>query len=188
MKYIVLDLEMNQPSGKIIEIGAVCLDIKTGKMFDPFQILVKIDEEVSPEITELTGITSDMLNEEGVDLVIALRLFWTWVETCQTKNISSWGIDYYLLTEESKKLGVIYPNKLRFLNIKEFASVFRSCYPAAKQKGGLKTSMELFGLQFEGEQHQALDDAEQAARLLFLLKENIRKFLAIQDMLKDSKI
>lgn len=179
MKYIVLDLEMQQPSGAIIEIGAVCVDLKTGAQVSTFSELVNIHEELNPRIVELTGIESADLTKAG-ELTDVLIRFWQWVEKSGVKNISSWGTDYYQLVEESKALKVIYPNKLRFLNLKEFASVFRSCYPNAKQKGGLKITMELFGLDFQGRQHRGLIDSIQTARLLVLLKENMRKFLEIQ--------
>jgi inhibitor of KinA sporulation pathway (predicted exonuclease) len=182
MKYIVLDLEMNQPSGSIIEIGAVCIDLKTGRQISAFSELININEILNPFITELTGIRPEEL-ALAKSLPVVLAEFWAWVEEQNVRNIASWGTDYYLLTEESKKAKVIYPGKLRFLNIKEFASVFRACFPAVKQTGGLKATMNLFGLEFEGRQHRGLNDSIQTARLLVLLKENMRKFLSIQKII-----
>jgi len=183
MKYIILDLEFNQPSRALIEIGAVCINLKTGFQISAFSQFVNPGEKLSDAIIELTGIKDeDLVNAELLPFV--LDNFWKWVEEQNIRNISSWGTDYYTLIEESKKSNVRYPDKLRFLNIKEFASVFRSCYSAAKQTGGLKKTMELFGLEFEGKQHRALTDSAQTARLLFLLKENMRKFLDIQKVVK----
>lgn len=62
-KYFIFDLEMNQPSNTIIEIGYVVGD-KKGKIYENESVYVRVEEEITPYITELTGIsntTTDML-------------------------------------------------------------------------------------------------------------------------------
>src|ERR1035437_5490268 len=68
-----LDLEMNQPSGSIIQIGAVVGNIVTGEILEKLCVNVKIDEEISPFITELTGITQEDVNN-GISLLEAYNL------------------------------------------------------------------------------------------------------------------
>jgi len=181
MKIIVIDLEYNQPSRSIIEIGAYCVDLKGQYPPIAFSQLVDPKEILDPRIIDLCGIKQE--DVDGQPLIQdALESFWNWIkDTAQTKNVSAWGSDVYELIEASKKAGVRYPDRLRSLDIKEMASIFRSCYPSSKQKGGLLATMNLFGLEFEGRQHRALNDAIQTARLLLLLKENMRKFLSIKE-------
>lgn len=91
-KYIVcMDLEMNQPSGRIIELGAVVGDTETGEVVDSLRCLVNPGEPISPYITELTGISdSDVAGGMGVvdayEALVAMCSKWG---ACRT--LYTWG-------------------------------------------------------------------------------------------------
>ena len=87
MQYIVLDLEWNQPEdGKkteervlpfeIIEIGAV--KIKNGQEVEVFSEFIKPTETIPPFITELTGITDDMVKDAPDEKTVTLK-FKEWI-------------------------------------------------------------------------------------------------------------
>jgi inhibitor of KinA sporulation pathway (predicted exonuclease) len=65
---VSLDLELNQPSRRVIQIGAVIGNIRTGEIVSRFNSKVSPDEELSPAIAELTKI-----NQEEVDVAPKLR-------------------------------------------------------------------------------------------------------------------
>lgn len=71
---VSLDLEFNQPSGRIIQIGAVLGRISTGQLISHFETKVNPGEPLSDTIAALTGITADDLagapdiNTAGRDL------------------------------------------------------------------------------------------------------------------------
>jgi inhibitor of KinA sporulation pathway (predicted exonuclease) len=65
---VSLDLELNQPSRRVIQIGAVIGNIRTGEIVSRFDSKVSPDEELSPAIAELTKI-----NQEEVDVAPKLR-------------------------------------------------------------------------------------------------------------------
>lgn len=188
MKIAVIDLELNQPSDKIIQIGAVCLDVKSGKIAEghkSFNVYVLPDEPMNPTIVNLTGITDQLLKQKGIPLYQALTEFWLWMkESGAGKNISAWGVDYYEVINESKKLGVEYPNRLRCLNIKEMASVLRCSFPTEKSRGGLSNTMELFKLPFVGTPHDAYWDAFNTAKLLSLFQKLVEKSIKIRAMVQ----
>src|ERR1700677_4561874 len=71
--FTALDLEFNQPSGKIIQIGACVGDVISGLIFERLRIYVLIDEPISPEITALTNITQAQHDELGIPLVEAYK-------------------------------------------------------------------------------------------------------------------
>lgn len=76
-QFIVLDLEttgLNPLVDEIIEFGAihVSLDSDTHKSF---QTLVKPKRKVPRKITEITGITQEMVDTEGIELIDALTEF-----------------------------------------------------------------------------------------------------------------
>ena len=183
MRTIVLDLELAQPSKKIIQIGATCLDLRSGTTIGNFMTFVNPEEELSPFIMDLCNISQKDV-DNGEKLPNALMDFWNWTaNTVNCRNLAAWGSDVYLLIEASKDYEVIYPHKLKSLNIKEMASVMRTALPATKARGGLKSTMEAFGLTFEGRQHDALTDSLNTAKLLFYWKEEMRKMQEMRKML-----
>ncbi len=180
-------MEFNQPSREIIQIGAVCMDTAAGKFIDEFMEYVNPNEPLSDYIVNLTGIhPSD--TESADQLFVVLGNFWKWTEKMGCKNLCSWGTDHDCLVAQTKLFeDVHYPNKLHFLNLKEMGSLLRSCYPQSKQKGGLLSTMELFGLPFVGRQHDALVDAQNTARLLFYIKDSFRKQVEITGIMNEKR-
>lgn len=79
--YVVFDLEttgLNVERNKIIEIGALRISNRTGLATvnaATFDTLIKIKGKVPDKITEITGISTDMLNAEGIPIEDALKEF-----------------------------------------------------------------------------------------------------------------
>ncbi len=72
--YVVIDIEttgLNDVTDQIIEIGAI--SIKNGDVYAEFSVLLKIDTLLPKGIVELTGITNEMLQEQGRDAKEALK-------------------------------------------------------------------------------------------------------------------
>lgn len=71
-EYAVLDVEatgLNPEKDKIIEV-AVC-KVKDGNIIDEYYTFVNPEKNILPIITEITGITNDMVKEaETIDIVI----------------------------------------------------------------------------------------------------------------------
>jgi CRISPR-associated protein Cas2 len=74
--YIVIDIEtsgLNPEEHEIIEIGAVF--VKDHDIKERFSALVRPENAIPPTIEEITGITNTMLQEEGINLSVAMREF-----------------------------------------------------------------------------------------------------------------
>lgn len=74
-RYTVVDVEttgLDESSDKLIEIGAVRCD---GEDISCYGSLIRIDGKVPKNITLMTGITSQMLSEDGIELKDALQGF-----------------------------------------------------------------------------------------------------------------
>lgn len=67
-----VDLEFNQPSQKIIQIGYCIYNIRTEEILLSKSIYVNPREEISEYINNLTGITQNDV-ENGVDLGVAYK-------------------------------------------------------------------------------------------------------------------
>lgn len=112
MKYIVFDMEWNQPivrkkkvsglSGEIIQIGALALDEELNEL-DTFNVTIKpvYYQKMNRDVSELTQIVQDDI-EEGVLFGEAIRMFRVWCgdEYCYI----SWSFsDMDLLIENLEK-------------------------------------------------------------------------------------
>lgn len=165
-----LDLEMNQPSGKIIQIGAVVGNIRTGEILDRFSMHVNCNEILNPEIIKLTGITQKQVNS-GVDLLEAFRqLRELHLKHGSFINPITWGggdaqeIKLQLEYEFVKEAIGSWPFGRRWIDVKTFFVGYRIANEEEIQ-GGLARAMTKVGLKFEGRKHDAQDDAENTFRM-----------------------
>ena len=74
--YVVIDLEttgLDSTSDEIIELAAI--RIVDHKIADQLECLINVEKEIPTTITELTGITKEMLDEQGVSHAKALNQF-----------------------------------------------------------------------------------------------------------------
>ncbi len=102
--YVVIDIETTGlGSANIIELGAI--RIEEGVIADKFSVLVKCDEAIPKEIRELTGITDEMLMEQGVEAREAIEAF---KEFCGDSDIVGYNVrfDMDLIQAELMKNGL----------------------------------------------------------------------------------
>ena len=75
-RFAYLDIEANHTNwydAQIIEVAFIIKD-EDGKDLDYFQSLIKPKAEINPEITQLTGITQQMLNNAPVLHIVAQKI------------------------------------------------------------------------------------------------------------------
>lgn len=173
---------MNQPSGSIIQIGAVVGDIESKQVLDKISIIVHQPETITDYIVNLTGITQDMV-DGGVDLYEAYIKLKAFIEKhTPFVNPITWGGGD---SEELKKQVYSYciQNNItqpeswcfgrRWIDAK---TIFVSLRFANKQQiqGGLSRSMVKMGLKFKGRKHDAADDAENTFHMYCSLLERLK--------------
>jgi DNA polymerase III subunit epsilon len=76
-QFVVVDLEttgLDPEKHEIIEIGAVKVN-RDSNTHATLQALIKIDKKVPKKITEITGITTEMLERDGEPLEVAFPQF-----------------------------------------------------------------------------------------------------------------
>lgn len=158
----VIDLELNQPSQKIIQIGAVKGNIHTGEIIDDLMCIINPHEQISEYITNLTGIT-----QERIDQGITLEKGYEYLKELHKGsfiNPVTWGGDDVKLIKE--QLGKSYDGLFgrRYIDTK---TLFVSMRMAKGEQiaGGLAASMRKVGLKFEGRKHDALDDAKNTFKI-----------------------
>lgn len=160
--FMSFDLELNQPSGKIISIGYIIANLKTGEILLEKDVFVKIDEAISEFITKLTDITDETC-QNGVSLTEAYEIlekdhleYKCWwnpiVWGCGDSRCLKMQLGEYL---KGKK----YIFGDRELDTKTIVQTI-SLAKGLKFRGGLAKSMIKFGLKFEGTKHHSMDDAK----------------------------
>lgn len=79
--YIVFDLEttgLNAETDEILEIGAA--KIMNSEMCESFHKMIRITKTIPSQITELTGITDQMVRNDGESLQNVMMNFWSFAE------------------------------------------------------------------------------------------------------------
>lgn len=157
------DEEKQLYQSEIIEIGICKLVIATGKIEDKKSFFVKPEKsEVSPFCTQLTGITKERLDTEGIPLAQALKKIDS-KYSAKYRIFASYGaFDKEIIESECLSKGIVNPFRNDFINIK---TLFSLVYQQEKSYGLLK-ELELIGETFEGVNHNGADDAYNAAKLL----------------------
>ena len=160
LNVMALDMEYNQPSRSIIQIGVVVGNIHTGMVLLCKNWLIHTSEPISPFIEKLTKITNADLDREGVTLQEAYEEIKVLHNhyLCY-RNPITWGggdsidLRYALnLDEEQFIFG------RRWLDAKTLF-VARQMAKQLPLQAGLAKAMSRLGLTFKGTKHNAEDDA-----------------------------
>lgn len=170
-KIVVIDIEAtcwegyDAPEGQqneIIEIGVCLLNPKipisiTGKR----SILVKPQEsEISPFCTDLTSITPEMLEKDGIDFDEACKILEDDYDT-RNRLWGSWGaLDMRLFKSQCRRRKVRYPFSKKHSNLKRVFHEFHG------QRMGLARALTAVGIEAEGTAHRGDSDAYNTAVLL----------------------
>ena len=163
--FVVLTIEttgLNKNGGSIIEVGA----IKVGGMITKeFHSLVKQEKELSRETINLTGITHQMLENEGLILTDVIEKLYQFIDD---HMIVGYGIDFdfRLINEELQRMDK-EPIKNRVIDLLKFVKkekMFLENYQ-------LNTVLQAYDI-FDEETHQALNDS----KLIYTLCMKVNKF------------
>ena len=161
-KYVVFDVEttgLDAEKCEIIEIGSV--KIENGRITQKFQTLLKPSHEISEEITKLTGITNEMVEDSplGIDVV---KDFYKFCEGCVLVGYNV-AFDHAFLQNLAKKVGFVFPNE----TLDAMAVAKQKLY---LPKYKLINVVEALGLELNNA-HRAYADALATAEVLQKLNE-----------------
>lgn len=173
---IALDLEFNQPSQRIIQMGAVVGDLRTKAVLSRLSVYVNPQEPLNPEISRLCGIVPEALDVAGTlaDAHEQLRAWLAPFDDERQLNPLTWGGGDSMALREQIGLGdERWLFGRRWLDVK---TVFTGVQHARgrEAKGGLATSMKHLKLPFVGRAHDAADDAFNTFRMYCHLLDGMR--------------
>lgn len=167
--YVVLDLETTGVSwyrDTIIEFGAV--KVVDRKPVDTYQQLVNPMRNLNPFITQLTGITPDMLEPAPtLDTVLPDFLRWCGDDAMIGHNIMQFDIKFIDLAAQ-RILHHAVPNR-----IIDTLQMSRSMYPQYNRHR-LVDLIQRFDIA-DVEEHRALSDAEQTQMCFEYMRDEQRR-------------
>lgn len=180
MKHIVVDLEMNKTntnhamhrmcSTETIEIGAVMLDEEYREIAS-FRTYIKpeYNDKITKKVSELTGITYDMV-KNAPTFEEAINMFANWCVGANDEiTIYAWSDnDYRQITMELMAKGCVMTEAISQIVEKEWTD-FQHKFDTNlgfERQISLSAALDMAGLDFQGREHDALDDAKNTAELL----------------------
>jgi inhibitor of KinA sporulation pathway (predicted exonuclease) len=177
MNYLALDLELNQPSNKIIQVGIAIGNPDQGVLVRKAWY-VDPEEPISEYITNLTGIDDQIIDLDAVSLsTVAEELGKLITEyNCFVNPIQWGGGDARILLAEFKlkQISFLFFGR-REIDVKTIHT-YLSFAQDKKVTGGLASVMSKYKLKFEGEKHRADWDAYNTLRLFFAILNRQKQF------------
>lgn len=168
MKFIAVDLELNQPSNKIIQLGASAFDTDVGEIAkfneycdpgEPINWGYKCSE--TQTLGELLGPKFPRDTHMQPCTIYVLRRFWKWCKDNELgKKFVQWGGgDMEIIFKECRGHNVRYPNHIYPINVKQMYKYVWQ--PASKfpKAHGLQSASHCMNSKFLGQAHNAADDA-----------------------------
>lgn len=156
--YLAVDIEttgLSPEKDRMIEIGAV--KYINGKAAGEFSCLIKICQKLPEKITELTGITDEML-ADGRDERMAVTEFLAFAEGCPVLLGHNIGFDYSFIKVAALRFGMEFEREA--LDTLHFA---KKQHPELPSRA-LSALCAYYGIA-QGRAHRAVDDAVSAHRL-----------------------
>lgn len=173
--FIALDLEMNQPSQKVIQVGVAIGNVLEG-VISTHSWFVDPDEPIDEFITQLTGIDDEKILQSSVSLSeVASELGGLIVKhSCFVNPVQWGGGDAKKLLSEFKLAGADFRYfGRRELDVKTVCG-YLAMVEGRKPSGGLKSYLGKYGMEFRGTPHNAEDDAKNTLELWFCLMRRQR--------------
>lgn len=186
-KFLALDLELNQPSGKIIQVG-----IAIGKADDRFENYftkkwyIDPNEPIDQFIIDLTGITDGDIRTNCVSHETVARELSELIKehNCFVNPVTWGGGDSRELLDEFSQRCVDFPHfGRRWIDVKTWYTLMMFAR-GKNPTGGLASAMGAFKLHFRGTAHRADIDAVNTLALFFKIIERQR---ALDGLLHDAK-
>jgi inhibitor of KinA sporulation pathway (predicted exonuclease) len=195
--YFSLDLELNSKNDgttpRIIQVGVAWGSPIRPEEIETHSWYIDPEESITPFITQLTGITDEIIQEKSVPhdkLAEELGMLISW-EKCFVNPLVWGGNDKFSdateLKDEFRERNIKFPFfGRRVIDVKTLY-VFNQMVRGKTPSGGLRKSMISYGLKFQGTPHNASDDALNTLRFFFYFLQRQKMFEDYKDLMNSTK-
>ena len=170
--YVVVDIEttgINHNNDKIIEIGAIRYD--KGKESDRLSLLVDSGRDIPDGVSNLTGITNEMLSNDGIKPIDAAKMLKEFISGSIIVGHNFDGFDKYFINDLFKEfLNVSFCN-----NTIDTLKMSKNKYPILSGHK-LKDLAEMYRIDYS-KAHRAVEDCQ--------INHYVYEFLAFDKLLCD---
>jgi len=195
--YLAIDLELNNKNDgttpRIIQVGVAWGSPIRPEEIETYSWYLDPEENITPFITQLTGITDEIIKEKAVPhdkLAEELGMLISW-EKCFVNPIvwggGGEGNDATELKDEFTQRGIDFPYfGRRVIDVKTLY-VFNQMVRGKSPSGGLRKSMISYGLDFIGQSHRADVDALNTLRFFFYFLQRQKMFEDYKELMNSTK-
>ena len=172
---VFLDFEGTQFSHEMIAIGGIScsIDVKTGrikKRKPPFRIYVKAHNKIGGYVSELTGITEDLLKKKGVSFDTAMKELKKYIGINYKKaTFITFGNHDMRILNQSIAYNILYPKEVTSQIQKNYFDFSTFLGEFIRDDAGNALSLvhfcELFSVEEAGKAHDPEVDAINLANL-----------------------
>lgn len=185
--FLALDLELNQPSNRIIQVGVTLGSrMQSEEEWVVKQWLLDPEEPIAEFITGLTGITNEDIASKAVPWDQMANELGLLIDTYKPfVNPVTWGGGdsvELLASLQERKIDFPYLGR-RWIDVKT-AHTFLALTNGKKPTGGLRSTMTHYKMKFMGEPHRADVDAYNTLRLFYRLMERQESLEAMVTLAK----
>lgn len=165
-EFVIIDIEttgLSAENDEILEIGAI--RIVNGKIAEEYEQLIAVKNEIAQNISELTGITQEQVNENGKPINEVLPSFMDFIKGSEAIGYNV-NFDHEFLLAECSRQGIDI-TKIKFTDVMTTAK--------SKLKGlrsyKLESVAKRLGITTK-QQHRALSDCHLLYQVYCKLNEN----------------
>lgn len=155
---------------EIIEIGFALVDVNgdSGIVKAGSYLVRPVRSSISEFCTELTTITQEMVDKDGISLSEAGQR----LKPYRNLLWGSWGdYDRNMMNRSFRAADVHMPLSNRHINIKAMFSILTQ----QKQEVGMEVALKELGIPMEGTHHRGGDDAKAIAKIFCKLQDLVKK-------------
>jgi inhibitor of KinA sporulation pathway (predicted exonuclease) len=174
MNLLSLDLEMAQPSQKIIQVGWTIGDPLTGRTYAIEGRYVFLDEDLDNLVSNLCGISQDTLNSAGSLSDAYFDMLQDALKYECSNTTLAWSKGDLSLLRKQLPTEVAWPFGQHYIDAKNLYQSWKLKSGADHLKGGLARAMTKLGMKFEGRKHNARDDAYNTFRIYHRLLQEFK--------------
>ena len=195
--YLAIDLELNNKNDgttpRIIQVGVAWGSPIRPEEIETYSWYLDPEESITPFITQLTGITDEIIKEKSVPHdKLAEELGDILTQNQVFTNPLVWGgnnkfSDATELKDEFAQREIDFPYfGRRVIDVKTLY-VFNQMVRGKTPSGGLRKSMISYGLDFIGQSHNAEYDALNTLRFFFYFLERQKMFEDYRELMSGLK-